>query len=210
MLSGIMSYPLSNRAVNYATGFGLDLAVDIIKMGLSPDNVEIAIVKDGHQRIETHHFDNKGVDYYSSRFDFSTTNKAIASRVMACIMPGNRTWFGYRPLSNEPLKLLVHQGSGYLIIGDPLEAALNSGLATKIYPLTAGIISKITVPSGRFYCLEAASWTEVPFVVSGISAAHKDGEWDKPEVTLEPGEAEVTTPDGTLLVPDDFVSANFS
>jgi hypothetical protein len=66
----------------------------------------------------------------------------------------------------------------------------------------------VTLPPGHFYTIEARGG-EV--VVSYLSETDVDGNWEPSEIIVEPGKESLVTPEeGLVVVPEEFMNANFN
>jgi hypothetical protein len=187
--------------------FGINIAEDLKFLGrLTPSLAQL----DGNSNLISHVQDEYGADYFCSRVDyFNQLNQLQAYRVIAHISAGKRTKLAYWLKSGSYQKINVHRGHGYLIVGDPEDTEMISGLNSAIYSLSSDVTPIVLLPPGRFYTLQAASWSEEPFIVSALCQANTDGSWSSYEVRVEPGDETIETSDGIIEVPDDFLSGDF-
>lgn len=181
-----------------AADLGFNLSNDYQYAGLSPR------VGQGYQ----HKVNSRlGEDYYTVRIDYGE-DKVVASRVFAIIMEDGRCGSAYLPKKGHAKKLAVIRGCGLLILGNPENDDLDGAFMTDFYPLKAGITEEVTLPRGYFYTVEAKRG-EV--VVSYLSEIDVDGNWEPPEIAVEPGKESFKTPEeGLVIVPEEFMNANFN
>jgi hypothetical protein len=160
------------------------------------------------------HVSEDGAEYQYSQLDYydytrSRSGTVLASRLIATILGSNRTELSYATQASPSLEITAHRGRGVVSIGTP-EAAMpkgHSALAhtTKLQYLHPIAIPSVTVPSGRFYTIEAVLSTPEPFVVS-IFHREQPGQldMDELEIDLKPGQTSVEAPEGIVTVPLDF------
>jgi hypothetical protein len=159
------------------------------------------------------HVSEDGAEYQYSQLDYydytrSRSGPVLASRLIATILASNRTELSYATQASPPVEITAHRGRGSVTIGTP-EAAMpkgHSALAhtTKLQHLHPTAIPSVTVPSGRFYTIEALLSTPEPFVVSIFHIDHSQLGVDELELELRPGQESVEAPEGTVIVPLDF------
>jgi hypothetical protein len=205
----------SDVARGFASEYSVDINSDISQIGaLTPMLAQL----DGIGRPAVHVTDVTGADYYLSRIDYcNDSNEIHAYRAIAIIMPGYRTKMAYWTKRGDKKEVSVHQGTGYLIIGDTdldklddeTDNPSDDDFKTAIFPLDPAITPHVTIPPGTFYTIEAAAWSPEPLVISGLSKTDADGNWEHTEIAIEPGEEIIMTPDGIVEVPDEFLSARF-
>lgn len=191
----------------FASNLGVDIADDLKHLGrLLPSLAQL----DSNGHLISHIQDHYGADFFYSRVDyFNDRNRLQAYRVIARISEGKRTKLAYWPKSATFQKINVHRGQGYLIISDPDDNEITNGLNTVIYSVSSEVTPIVFLPPGRFYTLQAASWSSEPFIVSALCQMNEAGEWGDHESLLEPGNETLTTTDGIVEVPDDFISGSF-
>jgi hypothetical protein len=194
----------STRAYDLAADLGFDLSIDYRYAGLSPHIVQL---DPAHKRSFEHIVDVTGADYYAARIDFGD-KKVVASRAFAIVMKGGRSGSAYVPKNAHPKKLTIIRGRGSLILGNPENDDMDGVFMTDIYPLNADVTKEVTLPPGHFYTIEAR---EGEVVVSYLSETDGDGNWEPSEITVEPGKDSMVTPgEGLVLVPEEFMNANFN
>jgi hypothetical protein len=160
------------------------------------------------------HVSEDGADYLYAELDYydytrSRSGPVLASRLIASILATNRTELSYATQASQPVEITAHRGRGMVTIGTPEKAMPkgHSALAqnTTMQHLHPTALPNVTVPSGRFYTIEAALPTPEPFVVSIF---HIDGpealDMAEVEIDFKPGQESVEAPEGTVRVPHDF------
>jgi hypothetical protein len=200
-------YSKSEFTIGFAAKYGVDVIGDLQQLGnLTPILGRV----DNNGSFVSHIFDTSGADYYYSYIDYRDSNSITrAGRVIARISTGQRTKLAYWQKTAKSQRINIHRGAGYLIIGNPYDQDLAGTFNTTMYPVDPDVTPYVYLPPGRFYTLQAASWTPETFVVSALSTIDEQGNWDSKELTLHPGEETLLTPDGIIDVPDEFVAANF-
>ncbi len=198
---------LSAMVLGFASSFGIDVADDLHHLGeLIPSLAQL----DTRGRFVSHIQDELGADYFCSRIEYWNARRYLqAYRVIARISSGKRTKLAYWPKTASYQKINIHQGQGYFILGDPDNTEMGSTFNSAIYTVNAEVTPTVFLPPGRFYTLQAASWSSKPFVVSALCQMQYDGKWGSSEIQFEPGNDTINTIDGIIDVPDDFMSGNF-
>jgi hypothetical protein len=194
----------STRAHDLAADLGFDLSNDYRYAGLSPHIIQLDPKR---KRSFEHIVDATGADYYAARIDFGG-NEVVASRAFAVVMQGGRSGSAYLPKKAHPKKLTIIRGCGSLILGNPENDDMDGVFMTDIYSLNAEVTKEVTLPPGHFYTIEARGG-EV--VVSYLSETDVDGNWEPSEIIVEPGKESLVTPEeGLVVVPEEFMNANFN
>jgi hypothetical protein len=206
MIYVVMSSNLSQSAE--AQGFANDIGVDIYQGLQGMGRLAARLVALDMHGATAHITDETGTDYYSARVDYTQKDELKASRAIAVIMAGYHTKFAYWPDDAEPKKILVHAGEGHLIVGDPANDELDGSFNTAYFKVSADVTPFIVLQPGRFYTLEAASWSTL--VVSALSEIGENGGWGSMEIPVQPGRESIRTPQGVVPVPTEFVTADFS
>lgn len=207
-------------ARGFASELGVNLDADMQKFGvLAPHLVQLDTRTKSGGPI-THITDEKGADYYAALIAYNMASSAganaglnekiAASRAIAVVMQGGRTKCAYWPKGAQPKVLTVHRGHGSFIVGTPVGDELDRDFDTEIYSVDAKVTPQITVQPGQLYTIEAASWSEEPLVVSAFSQTDAKGNWEQAEVLVEAGSEVLDTPDGPIVVPEEFATAEFN
>lgn len=206
MIYVVMSTSLSPSVE--AQEFAKDIGVDIYQGLQGLGRVAARLVSLDVHGGAAHITDDSGTDYYSARVDYMQKDEVKASRAIAIIMAGYHTKFAYWPNDAEPKKIRVHAGEGSLIVGDPANDELDGSFNTEYFKVSAEVTPFIMLQPGRFYTLEAASWSTL--VVSALSELEENGGWGSMEIPVQPGRDSIRTPRGVIPVPTEFVTAQFN
>ena len=147
-------------------------------------------------QVTTEDFFGAGVAYTYLEVSYLEGDDIRATRNIAKILPGNRTEIAYWTEAAPTKTLTIHQGKGKLIIGDPTDGSVES------IRVNGKHLKEVTLPSGRFYTIQADPNSTEPFVVSGFYEPPPD--WGNLEIPLEPGNDHVDTIEGIKRIPSDF------
>jgi hypothetical protein len=190
------------------TGFGHDFGIDIFDdiQGMGRVSARL-IAANGSDKTATHIVDDYNADYYAARVDYSRGDRIVGSRAIAVIMAGHRTKLAYWPTGGKAKKILIHQGQGHLIIGNPQDGDLDGSFNTRYFVLDADTTPSVMLQPGMFYTFEAAAWSTL--VISAISKTDESGSWGITEIPFEPGTQTIKTPGGIVAVPDEFIFGEF-
>jgi hypothetical protein len=200
-------YSKSEFTIGFAAKYGIDIVGDLRRLG----NLKPVLGRvDNKGSFVSHINDECGADYYYSYIEFWDSNTTIhAGRAIARITAGRRTNLAYWQRTSQPQQINVHCGAGYLIIGNPDDQYLATGFNTTIYSIDSNVTPHVFLPPGRFYTVQAASWSPEMLVVSALSISDKYGNWGSKEFTISPGEKTLSTPEGVIDVPDEFITGDF-
>lgn len=133
------------------------------------------------------HIAENGAEYDYSELQYRYNDQVEAMRKIAAIQPGHRTELAYWMRRAPEKELAIHKGRGFLVIGDP-----GTG-ATEAIALDAEAVSKVLLPPGRFYTIEAATDSGGPLIVSGFYEPPA-ADWDSLEKTIRPGSQTLELP----------------
>ena len=190
-----MTHELKPRdpVYEFANKYSIDITADMgPNTHLTPRLAEL-----DETGATSQHISDGGADFFFTRLDYCDGEVVRASRMIGVIPPGMRTELAYWTEAAPAKDLAVHQGKGVMVVGNPQDGTTN------VFQLDPEVTKKITLPSGRFYTLEAAAYTEEPLVVSGFYEA-PFVDWSKLEVVVSPGDSMVATPGGIIEVPEEF------
>lgn len=144
--------------------------------------------------------DESGAFYTSYKINYSDAKDIVhACRTIAEIPPGGRTELAYWTKAAGSKILDVHRGRGNFIIGDPRDGI------TQVYPFDANSVSELILSPECFYTIQAAADSHEPLIVSGFYEPPPD--WERLEISLQPGQNTVVAPEGIIHVPSDFMAA---
>lgn len=146
------------------------------------------------------HITRGGGDYFFTQLDYCDGDEVRASRMIAEILPGNRTELAYWDDSAPEKELTVHRGRCEMIVGDPLHGT------TRVVDATAedSYGCNLELPPGVFYTLRPPEDSTETLVISGFYE-QPIGDWANLEQVVQPGEREADTPDGPVRVPKSFL-----
>jgi len=172
---------------------GIDVVSDVGEL-----SVVVRLAEVNEAGNTTQHFTDGGSDFHFMQLEYLDpgTGDVIATRMVAEILPGNRTELAYWAQA-APYKILkVHKGRGDMVTANP-----KTGEVTTV-PYDAQDLPDVVLPSGTFYTLRAAPDSTESLFISGLYTERVD--WDKLELVVEPGQTTIDTPDGTLEIPAEF------
>lgn len=190
---------------------GINVRADEVLLGL-PLTARFATLDNGETSQHVTDGTEGGTDYMFSKLNYydyyRESTRPLASRMIATLLQGKRTELAYWTQAAPDMELTVHQGVGRMVIGTPPEDSSAAAHDTKIKHLhrtaALGALANVTLPSGKFYSLEAALWTPKPFVISGLYEGGAEVDWDAVEKHFAPGQESVEAPEGIIKVPQDF------
>ena len=163
---------------------------------------------DDEGRPVLHVSDSGDIDFYQWKIDYVRQDYHVAaSRRISMVTPGFHTNLVYFPKTASERIMEIHSGVGYLILGNL--SADEDDFATTIFKLDSEVTRQVSVPSGRFFTIEAPEWSDKPLVVSELFEIKSGNELKNAEVILKPGDQVIDTPDGHIEVPEEFSAGNF-
>lgn len=169
------------RTVELADRYGISLAEDIGRQAVfgMPEHVE-----------------RYGASYDFVELGYHQDDRLVANRMIAIIQPGKRTELAYWTQAAPDKQLTVHRGLGRLLLVGNSEASRADSV-----DLNSLEASRVIVPSGHFYVIEAAGDSDDELIVSGFYEPPLTS-WDGLEHTLQPSQPWVEDPmEGTVVVP---------
>jgi hypothetical protein len=193
-----------DNACRFASELGVSISSDLDSSWSLQPIVSRIDLKHG---LMKHITDSYGMDYYMACINYMQDEYVNASRLINVVMPGYRSKLAYTLNGSSTQKVIVHKGYGYLIVGSPDNTEDDDETISTInsFRLDPEVSQQVTIPAGKFYTIESAYGSDCPLVVSSLYR-----EMDMNEIEFIPGTEELSIDGHSVIVPDEFYTANFN